>query len=70
MREPRPFARRHRAPPGRLDASRDPSLLPPQPQPQFDTRGPLNVVGPYIDAHAKLDNARMRTTPAYFRNRA
>lgn len=62
--------------PGRLDrrpacstdASGDGSLLPPQLQPQFGTRGPLNVFGPYSEEDAALDLARARSLPAAFRD--
>ena len=61
--------------PGRLDrrqscsddAASDSSLLPPQRQPQFAGRGPLNVFGPYSENDAALDLARARSTPASFR---
>ncbi len=49
------------------DSTTDGSLLPPEPQPQFGQRGPLNVFGPYADKSAANDQARSRTTPAYFR---
>jgi hypothetical protein len=49
------------------DASLDASLLPPGDQPQFGTRGPLNVFGPYSDALSNTDYAKSRSTPAYFR---
>jgi hypothetical protein len=60
--------------PGRLDqrqaCSTDPttdkSLLPPNPQPQFGTTGPLNVFGPYTEAPVKL-KSRYRSSAAYFR---
>jgi hypothetical protein len=48
------------------DSATDLSLLPPEIQPQFGKRGPLNVFGPYTDEHAMLDQARSRTTLAYF----
>jgi hypothetical protein len=52
------------------DPSRDGSLLPPHPQPQFGVRGPLNLVGPYAeDASNQADFAKARSTPAYFRGR-
>ncbi|HWI24754.1 MAG TPA: hypothetical protein VNS59_07495, partial [Lysobacter sp.] len=62
--------------PGRLDqrpacttdASSDTSLLPPQTQPQFGTRGPLSVFGPYSEQDAALDLARARSVPASFRD--
>ncbi len=49
------------------DSSSDLSLLPPENQPQFAKRGPINVFGTYTDEHAMLDQARSRTTLAYFR---
>ncbi len=57
-----------RRPPCTADASSDGSLLPPDVQPQFGTRGPLSVFGPYSDRAASLDVARSRSVPAYFRN--
>jgi hypothetical protein len=61
--------------PGRLDqrqpcstdATTDRSLLSPDIQSQFGTRGPLNVFGPYSETVGLGDRARMRSTPAYFR---
>lgn len=50
------------------DATQDGSLLAPQPQAQFGTRGPLNVFGPYSDEDAALDLARARSVPAAFRD--
>jgi mono/diheme cytochrome c family protein len=50
------------------DSRTDGSLLSPEPQPQFGQRGPLNVFGPYADNNAANDQARSRTTPAYFRS--
>ena len=47
------------------DASTDASLLPPDPQPQFGTRGPLNVFGPYTEDFGELDFAKMRSKPAF-----
>jgi hypothetical protein len=49
------------------DASADTSLLPPAPQPQFGTHGPLNVFGPYSEVYGNLDNAKMRSGPALYR---
>lgn len=66
-RLPRPADRR---PPCSRDASTDRSLLPPDAQPQFGAAGPLSVFGPYTEEHAQLDHARMRTTPAYYRDAA
>ncbi|MGI9024618.1 MAG: ThuA domain-containing protein [Burkholderiaceae bacterium] len=62
--------------PGRLDkrqscgtdAASDASLLPPQDQPQFGKRGPLNVFGPYSEKDGALEQARARSVPAYFRD--
>jgi len=62
--------------PGRLDrrpacgenAASDGSLLPPEAQPQFGTRGPLNVFGPYSEDDAALDLARARSVPAAMRD--
>jgi hypothetical protein len=50
------------------DASSDTSLLPPGAQPQFGTRGPVNVFGPYSEIYGNVDHAKMRTTPALFRD--
>lgn len=50
------------------DASTDASLLPPQAQPHFGTRGPLSVFGPYSEQDAALDLARARSVPATFRD--
>lgn len=62
--------------PGKLDwrpacdtpAAQDGSLLSPQLQPQFGTRGPINVFGPYSEVDAALDKARARSAPAAFRD--
>jgi mono/diheme cytochrome c family protein/type 1 glutamine amidotransferase len=50
------------------DAASDASLLAQQTQPQFGTRGPLNVFAPYSEKDAALDSARARSVPAVFRN--
>ncbi len=57
-----------RRPPCGADASADASLLPPQSQPQFGKRGPLNVFGPYSETDGAMDVARGRSVPAYFRD--
>ena len=57
-----------RRPPCSEDAASDGSLLPPNPQPQFGTRGPLGVFGPYSEQDAALDLARARSLPASFRD--
>jgi hypothetical protein len=48
------------------DSATDGSLLSPAIQPQFGKRGPLNLFGPYSDEHAMMDQAKSRTTLAYF----
>jgi hypothetical protein len=49
------------------DPSSDPSLIPPDPRPYYGgLPGPLNVFGPYSETCTQGDNARMRTTPAFF----
>ncbi len=53
-------------PPCSMDPTSDPSLLAPAAQPQFGTRGPLNVFGPYTEQYGNLDYAKMRSTPAWF----
>lgn len=50
------------------DAASDGSLLAPHAQPQFGTRGPLSVFGPYSEQDAALDLARARSVPASFRD--
>jgi hypothetical protein len=48
-------------------ASQDRSLLAPEAQPQFASRGPLNVFGPYSNDHGSFDQARSRSTAAHYR---
>jgi hypothetical protein len=50
----------------RGDAQFDVSLLAPDVQPVFGTKGPLNLFGPYSDRYGMGDLAKSRTTPAYF----
>lgn len=50
------------------DPDTDGSLLAPDPQPQFGLRGPLNLFGPYSDYVSMLDQAKSRSTPAYYRD--
>ena len=57
-------------PPCSTDAASDGSLLPPEAQPQFGTRGPLNVFGPYSEDDGSLDLARARSVPAAWRDAA
>ena len=52
------------------DPDTDGSLLAPEPQPQFGMRGPVNLFGPYSDYVSMLDQAKSRSTPAYFRDAA
>jgi len=49
-----------------MDPTSDQSLLPPEAQPQFGARGPLNVFGPYSETVGMTDRAKMRSTAAYF----
>lgn len=58
---------RDRRPPCSTNPRDDTSLHPPEPQPQFGVRGPLNVFGPYSDDFGQLDYAKMRTRPALWR---
>jgi len=46
-------------PPCTTDSTTDRSLLPPDPQPQFGARGPLNVFGPYSEVYGNYDHAKM-----------
>lgn len=52
------------------DPTQDASLLSPAPQPQFGTRGPLNVFGPPSNRHGMGDLAKSRSSPAYYRSAA
>jgi type 1 glutamine amidotransferase/outer membrane protein assembly factor BamB len=56
-----------RRPPCSDDAASDGSLLPPQRQPSFGGRGPLNVFGPYSEQDGAMDLARARSAAAVFR---
>ncbi|MEM6289664.1 MAG: PQQ-binding-like beta-propeller repeat protein [Myxococcota bacterium] len=53
-------------PPCRTQADTDDSLLPPGVQPQYGTRGPLSVFGPYSDVFGEIDHAKMRSRLAYY----
>ena len=44
----------------------DQSLLAPETQPQFQTRGPLNIFGPYSDTSGSFDQGKSRSTAAFF----
>jgi mono/diheme cytochrome c family protein len=55
-------------PPVSEDSETDASLLSPDVQPQFGKRGPLSVFGPYEDRNAMNNQARSRSTPAYFKS--
>ena len=48
------------------DPDTDGSLLAPDVQPHFGMRGPVNLFGPYSDYVSMLDQAKSRSTPAYF----
>lgn len=50
------------------DSSGDRSLLSPDNQPHFGQRGPLNLFGPYSDKYGLMDQAKNRSTAAYFRD--
>jgi hypothetical protein len=43
------------------DAATDRSLHAPSPQPEFESRGPLSVFGPYSEEFGEVDHAKMRT---------
>ena len=60
----------HRRQPCGDDPARDGSLLAPEAQPQFGARGPLNVFGPYSDRFGMGNQAKSRSTGAYFRDRS
>lgn len=59
-----------RRPPCTTEPDRDGSLLAPEPQPHFGLRGPVNVFGPYSDYVSMLDQAKSRSTPAWWRDAA
>ena len=48
------------------DSSSDRSLLPPEDQQQFGKRGPLNIFGPYSDTVGSFDQAKSRSTAAFY----
>ncbi len=50
------------------DSKLDKSLLAPDAQPQFGQMGPVNVFGPYSDQYGMGDQAKSRSTLAYFRS--
>jgi outer membrane protein assembly factor BamB len=51
------------------DPTSDKSMLAPESQPHFGSRGPINVFGPYSDLHGMENQARSRSTPAYLETR-
>lgn len=57
-------------PPCSVDSASDMSLLAPDIQPQFGKRGPINLFGPYSEDKGFMDQARSRSTLAYFRDAA
>ena len=50
------------------EPDRDQSLLAPDYQPHFGLRGPINLFGPYSDYVSMLDQAKSRSTPAYWQS--
>ncbi len=50
------------------DSETDGSLLAPDIQPIFGKQAPLNVFGPFTNLSAMMDQARSRTTAAYFKS--
>jgi hypothetical protein len=50
------------------DPSHDTSLLAPEPQPEFGKRGPINLFKPFSDDLGAFDQAKSRSTAAYFRD--
>jgi hypothetical protein len=55
-------------PPCSEDPASEGSLLPPGPQAHLGVRGPLNVFGPYSEGYNNFDYAKMRSTPALYRD--
>lgn len=64
-RLPGSLEKRH---PCTTEPDRDQSLLAPTPQPHLGLRGPINLFGPYSDYVSMLDQAKSRSTPAYWRD--
>ena len=52
------------------DPASDLSLLAPEAQLHFGTRGPINLFGPYSEKYGAYNQARSRSTLAYFRDAA
>jgi mono/diheme cytochrome c family protein len=50
------------------DSATDESLLSPNPQPQFNARGPLSLFLPYSEEYGIEDQAKSHTSPAMFRS--
>jgi mono/diheme cytochrome c family protein len=57
-----------RRPPCSENPESDLSLMAPDIQPQYGKRGPINVFPPYAENTGYLDQARSRSTLAYFRD--
>ncbi len=57
-----------RKPPCSDDSLRDQSLLSPEAQPQFGKPGPINVFGPYSETRGMGDQAKSRSTLAFYRD--
>ena len=50
------------------DSSTDKSLLAPEAQPEFGKPGPINLFKPYSDNLGAFDQAKSRSTAAYYRD--
>lgn len=55
-------------PPCSTDPATDGSLLAPEPQPEFGRRGPINLYKPFSDDLGAFDQAKSRSTAAYYRH--
>jgi len=53
-----------------LDPSTDLSLLSPEIQPEWKTRGPINLFKPFSDEYGAYDQAKSRTSASYYRDEA
>lgn len=51
-----------------LDPSTDLSLLAPEIQPEWKTRGPINLFKPFSDEYGAYDQAKSRTSASYYRD--
>jgi mono/diheme cytochrome c family protein len=55
-------------PPCRRRSEQDGSLLAPESQPHLKARGPVSLFAPYSDSKGYLDQAKSRSTGAYYRD--